>query len=103
MTAKHQTPEWRKTCRIIRAQVTQQHQRGNDVDCWRCGGPITPDMRYDIGHITRDGGEGIDNAAPEHRTKTGPCIGNRNHGGRIGARITNTHKGRATFQGPSWA
>lgn len=103
MTAKHQSPEWRKTCRIIRAQVTAARKRGDDVQCWRCGRLIDEEQVFDVGHLDPFGGEGVDNAAPEHRTATGLCVGNRNHGGRIGARITNAAKGGTTFQGLPWS
>lgn len=99
MTDKHQTPEWRRTCKIVRTQVAQAHARGDDVPCWRCGYLIEPGQRYDVGHLNPNGGEGIDNAAPEHRGE------NRSHGGRLGARITNTRrKARQTgMVTPAWA
>lgn len=86
MTAKHQTPEWRRTVRIIRAQVRHAWTRGDDVICWRHGHTIPNGSAYDVGHITLTGGNGIDNAAPECRR------GNRSHGGKLGAHITNTRR-----------
>jgi hypothetical protein len=96
MTSKHSTPEWRRTVRIVRAQARATWARGDEVLCWRCGRPIDDEARiYDVGHIDPLGGEGIDNAAPEHRKE------NRRHGGRIGARLTNARHG-STFTPPPW-
>ncbi len=112
MTAKHSSPEWRRTCRIIREQVRKAHRAGQDIQCWRCGGLIPEDdtgkLIYDVGHLDPHGGEGLDNASPEHRVKTGSCIGNRAHGGKIGARLTNARltnarKTTSTFRAPAWA
>lgn len=100
MTEKHQKPEWRKTVRIIRQQVKQAWARGDDVTCWRHGHIIPAGAPYDVGHVTRHGGEGIDNAAPECRR------GNRSHGGKVGARITNTRRQAKQTNGvvsPTWA
>lgn len=99
MTEKHQTPEWRRTTRIIRTQVRQAWARGEDVTCWRHGHPIPPNAAYDVGHVTLWGGNGIDNAAPECRH------GNRSHGGKIGATITNTRRAARTtgLIGAPWA
>lgn len=102
MSAKHQSPAWRRTVRIVRAQVRGTWQRGDDATCWRCGGPIPEGMPYDVGHLDPHGGEAPDNAAPEHRTRTGKCVGNRNHGGRMGARITNMRHGTPSFKGVPW-
>lgn len=84
MTAKHQDPEYRKNARIIRQSVTRLHRTGQDVACGRCGLPITPDQRWDVGHVHADGGHSISNLRPEHRYKSGACQGNRAHGGRLG-------------------
>ena len=99
MTAKHATPEWRRTVRTIRAQVRKLYEQGDEPVCWRHGHPIPEGQPYDVGHIDPFGGEGVDNAAPECRA------GNRSHGGRMGARITNTkrHGKGATFRGVPWA
>ncbi|MDJ1115393.1 hypothetical protein [Microbacterium dauci] len=100
MTAKHATPEWRRTVRLVRAQVAQAWARGNDVTCWRHGHLIPEGAPYDVGHIHPDGGEHIDNAAPECRR------GNRSHGGKLGARITNARRTptRTTrLDTPTWA
>jgi hypothetical protein len=115
MTSKHTDPEWLRTCRIIKAQAKKAHDRGEDVLCWRCGYPLPEDYNgnliFDVGHISRvDDDNSPSNAAPEHRTRTGVCIGNRNHGGRIGAAITNNKKMAkpapakpSTFKAPWWA
>lgn len=96
MTSKHATPTWRKTVRIIQAQVRQAQERGDVPVCWRCGRPLPegPSGRlvYDVGHLNPAGGEGPDNAGPEHRVRTGVCVGNRNHGGQMGARKTNAKR-----------
>ena len=99
MTLKHRDPEWRRTTRIIRAQVHQAWARGEDVHCWRHGHTIPEHTPFDVGHIQLNGGNGIDNAAPECRH------GNRSHGGKLGARITNTRrKARTTgLVTPTWA
>lgn len=102
MSAKHRSAEWQKTRGIIRAQVRQAWSRGDEVTCWRCGRLIDAEGQYDVGHIDPFGGEGVSNAAPEHRTKTPWCIGNRSAGGRMGARITNAGKGGSTFQALPW-
>ncbi|MEF3405796.1 hypothetical protein [Agromyces sp. CCNWLW203] len=85
MSAKHADPEYRKNARIIRAQVQQRRKRDDDVTCWRCGRLIAEEQTYDVGHINPDGGHGLDNLAPEHRYKSGRCMGNRAAGGRLGA------------------
>lgn len=108
MTAKHTSPEWKKTCRTVRAQARRAHAQGQPVVCWRCGGPLPVDAEnrlvFDVGHRDPNGGEGIDNASPEHRTKSATCIGNRSHGGRIGARITNARRStKSTFNPLPWA
>ena len=85
MSAKHRDPEYLKNARIIRAQVASKRRAGIEVTCWRCGHPIDPEQRFDVGHIDPNGGPGLDNLAPEHRYKTARCIGNRADGGRLGA------------------
>ena len=99
MTAKHLDPQWRRTTRIIRAQVRQAWARGEDITCWRHGHIIPEGAPYDVGHLTLHGGNGIDNAAPECRH------GNRSHGGKLGAHLTNTRR-QARTKGlvtPPWA
>jgi len=108
MTAKHASPEWKATTRTIRAQARRAHQQGTTVVCWRCGRPLPVDAEnrlvFDVGHLDPNGGEGIDNAAPEHRAKSANCIGNRAHGGRMGAAKTNARRSaKSTFRAPAWA
>lgn len=108
MSTKHTSPEWSRTTRTIRAQVRAAHARGEAVGCWRCGGPLPINAEdkvvFDVGHLDPNGGEGIDNAAPEHRTKVGQCVGNRAHGGRMGAAITNAKRStKTTFRPLPWA
>ena len=87
MTAKHADPEYRKNARIIRQQVAKRRKAGADVTCWRCGGDIHEEQTYDVGHIDPSAGHGIGNLAPEHRYKSGRCMGNRAAGGRQGKAI----------------
>ncbi|GMM94750.1 hypothetical protein [Microbacterium sp. MTN4-26] len=97
-SAKHASPEWRRTVRTIRAQVRQAYERGEPVMCWRHGDEIPEGVPFDVGHLQPLGGEGIDNAAPECRR------GNRSHGGRMGAAKTNAKRSKAsTFRPLPWA
>lgn len=98
MTAKHRDPEYVANARIIRAQVAAKRRAGVDVTCWRCGHPIDPEQRFDVGHIDPDAGPSLSNLAPEHRYKTARCIGNRAHGGQLGAA---RRKARATRRAPA--
>jgi len=90
MTAKHNDPEYRRNARLIRQQVTRARRLGLDVTCWRCGRPIDPEQRYDIGHINHLGRPTPDNLAPEHRGE------NRRHGGRQGAALQGQRRAVAT-------
>ncbi|WP_262002219.1 hypothetical protein [Microbacterium sp. Mcb102] len=94
MSAKHRDPEYVANARIVRAQVAAKRRSGREVTCWRCGHEIDPEQRYDVGHIDPDGGHGLGNLAPEHRYKTGRCIGNRADGGRRGAAIQKANRAR---------
>jgi hypothetical protein len=96
VTAKHADPEYRKHARIIRQQVAKVHRSDGEVTCWRCGGPIGAEQRYDVGHIDPAGGHGLDNLAPEHRYKTGRCQGNRAAGGRMGRAVQSGRRARST-------
>lgn len=90
MTRKHQSPEYQRNARTIRARVKVQHKHGQPAVCWRGGGAIMPGIPYDVGHIDPSGGDHMTNLAPEHRTRTpGCCGGNRNLGGAQGAAISN--------------
>lgn len=102
MTSKHASAEYQRNARHVRARVKKAWAAEDEVSCWRCGRLIPEGMPYDVGHLDPFGGEALDNLAPEHRTKTGQCPGNRNLGGRAGAAITNAGKTRTTFQGPPW-
>ena len=100
MTAKHTDPQWRRTVRLIRTQVRIAWAQDEPVRCWRHGHELPPGAPYDVGHITLHGGNGPDNAAPECRT------GNRSHGGKLGAKITNTRRQARQTNGlvkPTWA
>lgn len=102
MTEKHTSAEWQRSRKHVRARVRAAWERGDEVTCWRCGRVIPEGGAYDVGHLDPFGGEGLENLAPEHRTKTGACPGNRNLGGRAGARITNARFAGKTFQAPPW-
>ncbi|MFE6733418.1 hypothetical protein [Microbacterium sp. NPDC057650] len=87
MTDKHRDPVFIANARIVRAQVRRAWKLGTEVRCWRCGRPIEPGMRFDVGHLDPDAGPGRDNLAPECVT----C--NRSAGGKLGAAITNARRG----------
>lgn len=87
MSAKHADPEYRKNARIVRQGVTKRRKSGQEVTCWRCGGLIDEEQAYDVGHINPEGGHSISNLGPEHRYKSGRCMGNRAAGGRAGRAI----------------
>lgn len=98
MSEKHTSAEWHRTTRTIRAQVKRAWERGDEVTCWRHGHVIPEGAPYDVGHMDPHGGESVNNAAPECRS------GNRSHGGRMGAQITNARRSnRATFRPLPWA
>ncbi|MDL9978841.1 hypothetical protein [Microbacterium candidum] len=90
MTSKHQTPEYRRNALTIRERVTAAHRTGRPVACWRCRRPIAPGQPYDVGHVQGATGSTLRDLAPEHRHRTAHCVGNRAHGGNLGARITNS-------------
>lgn len=92
MAAKHQTAEYQRNARIIKARVKLAWSRGHPVVCWRCRLPIAPGTKYDVGHLPGAQRSALHELAPEHRSKTAHCAGNRNTGGRIGAHITNSRR-----------
>lgn len=96
MTAKHRDPLYIRNARIIRQQAAAKRRRGEDVECWRCGGIIDPEQRWDVGHRDPAAGHGLGNLAPEHRYKTSRCQGNRAAGGRLGAAMTNQRRRRTS-------
>lgn len=103
MTARHHTPAYQRNARIVRQRARAVHRLGDDVQCWRCGGPIPPGMPFDVGHKDRDGGDHESNLAPEHRHGVPGCRGNRADGGAIGARITNgTRRPAARSTAQTW-
>lgn len=90
MTRKHQSPEYRRSARIVRTQVQALHRAGMPARCWRGGGAINPRTPFDVGHLPGARGHSVHELAPEHRHRTaGCCDGNRREGGRVGALITN--------------
>lgn len=65
--------------------------------CRRCGRPVTPGQRWQVGHIldrALGGDDGIENQWPEHQR----C--NLSAGGRLGAAITNSRRARAARSMP---
>lgn len=94
MTAKHQDPEYRANARIVREQVNRARKFGRAVYCRRCRLEIDQHQAFDVGHIDEHGGHSRANLAAEHRYRIDcPAKGNRSHGGRLGAAITNTKRG----------
>ena len=89
MSAKHQTPEYRRNARTIRERVRSAWRAGRAVSCWRCRGAIAPGQPFDVGHLPGALGSALSDLAPEHRHKTGACVGNRAAGAKLGAAITN--------------
>lgn len=92
MTAHHRDPQYLKNARIIRRAVDARLARGDQVNCGKCGRPIQPGQRYDVGHrvdASRGGTHDLNNLGPEHRHE------NRSAGGRIGATHTNKATRRA--------
>ncbi len=89
MSAKHQTAEYRRNARIVRQRVASAHRAGRPVSCWRCNRPIQPGQPYDVGHLPGAIGSSPTELAPEHRHRTGQCVGNRAAGAKLGAAITN--------------
>jgi hypothetical protein len=83
MSAKHDTAHYR----ALRKRLKPLVESGRMM-CWRCGQPILPGEKWDLGHT--DGG-GI--AGPEHASE------NRRAGGRIGAAIRN---GRHRVASQEW-
>lgn len=81
MSAKHQSPEYRKNAAMVRAQVRRTHKQGTEVECWRCGWPIDPEQAFDVGHLDPNAGHALSNLAPEHRGE------NRRAGGKAGAAV----------------
>lgn len=90
MTRKHQSPEYQRNAHIVRERVKALHKSGQPAVCWRGGGAIPPGMPYDVGHVDGALGSSLTGLAPEHRHRIpGCCDGNRRHGGRVGAMLTN--------------
>ncbi|GAA2951642.1 hypothetical protein [Microbacterium schleiferi] len=93
MSAKHRDPLYRTNARIIRQQVARARRIGDDVCCQRCGRIIREHQTFDVGHRNASGGNDISNLAPEHRMRRDCALGgNRSHGGKLGAAITNRRR-----------
>ncbi|MCC2032189.1 DNA/RNA non-specific endonuclease [Microbacterium allomyrinae] len=98
MTSHHKHPTYVRNARIIRTATNQRLKSGIAVQCIGCGGPITPEQRFDVGHridASRGGSHDLDNLGPQHRRE------NRSAGGRIGALHTNAQSRRARGL-PTW-
>lgn len=98
MTSAHSDPLYLKNARIVRRITQQQLDAGNPVACVGCGRPITPDQRFDVGHIIDHhlgGTHELHNLGPQHRRE------NRAAGGRVGATITNGGS-RKSRRLPQW-
>ena len=102
MTRKHQTSEYRRNARTVRAQVNAAHGRGEPWPCRRCGTAIRPGQPFDIGHHTGAQGSSLAELGAEHRHRTTHCIGNRSAGGREGATITNARRSTSTSKVSTW-
>lgn len=103
MTAKHETREYRRNAPLVRAQVRALWRVGDDVRCWRGGGLIRPGQPFDVGHVAGADGSALTDLAPEHRHATpGCCRGNRAHGGRVGAAITNGRSRPSGGEASTW-
>ena len=92
MTAHHRDPLYMKNSRLVRRTTEARLKRGDQVNCGKCGRPIQPGQRYDVGHridASRGGTHQLSNLHPEHRRE------NRQAGGRIGAAATNQASRRA--------
>lgn len=97
MTAKHSDPEYRANARLVRQQVAHVRKFGGEVICHRCELEIEEGQAFDVGHIDERAGHGRANLSPEHRYRGDcPARGNRSHGGRLGAAITNARRGART-------
>lgn len=93
MSAKHQTPEYRRNARIVQARIAADRRAERPVVCWRCRRPILPGQAADVGHVPGARGSALSELAPEHRHQTSTCTGNRAEGGKQGA--TAMHARRA--------
>ena len=92
MSAKHQTPEYRRNAAVVRRRVQADHRRGRNALCWRCRGPIRLGDAFDVGHLPGAVRSRLEELAPEHRHAVGQCPGNRADGGRQGAALTNARR-----------
>lgn len=65
------------------------HQEGM-LPCYRCGKPVTPEMRWDVEHTVRRVDGGNDGDLSTQWVSHAAC--NRADGGRVGAARTNARK-----------
>ena len=65
--------------RTLRTKLQRRMDLGEQFDCWRCGGPITPGQPWDLGHDDHDRSIW---RGPEHRGRECPAGGNRATAGR---------------------
>ena len=95
MSQHHAKAKWTSVNQKHRARIAA----ALPAACIRCGGIITAEMRWDVGHrVDLALGGDANDVGPEHRS----C--NRRAGGRAGARVS--HANRRTNQRddrlPNW-
>lgn len=98
MTAKHQTPEYQRNARIIRARTRALQAAGVPVMCWRCRTPIYPGQPFDAGHLPGAQGSSLEELRAEHRSRTSHCKGNR----AAGAELTNRRPATLRTKVQTW-
>lgn len=95
MTAHHRTAAWSKVQRVMRPRIAATLP----APCInRCGRLVTPDQKWDIGHIVDAGKGGSDDASnlgPAHVK----C--NRSDGGKAG-RAKQIAKSKTDRRLPAW-
>ena len=98
MSRHHRAQKWSTHSPKLRAQIQPQLP----LPCGRCGRPVMPTDKWDVGLIrsAEAGGQPVlSNVRPEHRK----C--SRKSGGKRGAQLTNARRRRASNSSkgiPSW-
>ena len=91
----HDAAKWTSVNKTHRARIAASLPTA----CIRCGGIVTNDMRWDVGHrVDLARGGNPDDVGAEHRA----C--NRRAGGRAGARLTQARRrtGNPDDRLPKW-